>query len=629
MLTRKKIAIILFIFFILFLGVYGYFYRYGNRFISDKQIINAYGDIIQKQIEMDKKIIQYQKENYTMEKAKIIVNPYQLCPLTALIIFNTEVEESITVNINGKDVTETELVSSHVIPIYGLYDNYDNIVKLTSDNKTVEYVITTDEFKGNRLKVEKSLDEKLEDGFYFISPNFASNAIYDSYGNLVWYILGDYAGDIEFLPNGHFYISDPYQGTNGIKINYSSFLEIDYLGKIYNQYVSDYGYHHELVPLDDNRVLVLGNDDDSNFLESIIYIMNLNSGKIEHYFDMYDILCKIDSDWTNKLGKNFDFVINSAQYFKSSNELLISVRGLNSVMMIDMNNEEIKWIFGDSGFYSDPFSKYILTPTDNTRYPAGQHSAFITDDGLLGIHNNDFDMIRDKSIMLKDYINNYSSVNLYKFDNKKKTIETIWEYSSLKKEFSKVAGYFDILNNNNKLITYGWSITHEAYDNIDNVSINDEKYLNAVIEEIDENDNVIFRATSLDLIYRTYKIFSFYESKTNNFEVYNYNRVSDLRVNGRDVLTFNIRKDLKSSNKFNGNVDVYINRVVLVDDFLIDDVVDIFLVSEKDKTYIYNYKKRGDLEKQSIRISQDSGMYAIYVRINDVMYDTGKVVNFN
>lgn len=614
---------------VIFIVAFIYFNTDKNEYFKDKEVIYAYGDILQKQAEMDKKIEGFKQENYTMEKAKVIVNPYELSPLTALIIFNTEKEESISININGKDVTETVTSKNHVIPIYGLQDDYNNIVKLSSGKKTVEYKIKTDKFNGKKIKIEKSRYDKLDDSLYFISPNFTNNVIYDKEGNLVWYILGDYAGDIEYLPNGHFYISDPYQGTNGVKINYSSFLEIDYLGKIYNQYVSDYGYHHELVQLENDKILILGSDDNSNFLESIIYIMDLKTGKVEDSFDMYDILYKIDKNWVKKLDENFDFVVNSAQYFKASDELLISVRGFNSIMMLDMKNKDIKWIFGDNEFYSSAFEKYLLKPIDNTRYTAGQHSAFITEDGLLGIHNNDFDMINNHGIELENYVDNYSSVNLYEINTNKKTIKTVWEYSSKRKEFSKVAGYFDILDNNNKLITYGWSITQDAYKNVDSVTINDEKYLNGVIEEIDENDNVLFRATTPDLIYRTYKIPGLYEKKIDNYEVESYTRISDLKVESKEISTFKIKKKLKSSKKFDGNIETYINRIIVINDFSKEDIVDIYLVSKDNKTYIYNYKEKGKQARNSVRVSQVEGEYAVYIKVNDSMFDTGKIINFN
>lgn len=618
---KKGIYVLIFIVFFIIIC----FVSYGNKFTKEKDIIYAYGEIIEKQTQMDKKIKEYIKGDYTFEKAKVIVNPYELSPLTALIIFNTDDEVSIGVNINGKDVTKTEKTKSHVIPIYGLYDNYNNIIKLTLGDKSVNYSVVTDEFDGNRINVEKTLNE---DGLYFVSPNFESNAIYDSSGKLVWYIVGDYAGDIEYLSNGHFYVSDPHQGTNGVKINYSSFIEMDYLGKIYNQYVSDFGYHHELIPLSESKMLVLGAEDKSDFLESVVYTMDLNTGKIIESFDLYDILYKIDSEWTKKLGTNYDIVINSAQYFKDSKELLISVRGLNSIMMINMENYEIKWIFGDKKIYSDAFNNYFLKPMGNTRYTAGQHSAFITEDGLLGVHNNDYDMF-NKSIKLKDFINNYTSVNLYKIDYSNKTIESVWEYSSNKKEFSKVAGYFNILDDGNKLITYGWSISQEAYKNVNNITINDEKYLNGVIEEIDKNDNIVFRATSPDLIYRTYKIFSLYKDITDNYEVQDYKRISNLEIENEEVLTLSLGNEFGNAKKYNGNVETYINRIILTDNFLESDEVNVYLVSKNYKTYIYNYKEKNKKESNSIRVSQDNGIYSLYVKVNDVMYDTQKVINYN
>lgn len=625
---KKNVTVVILFIVIMLVGVF-YFTSYGNRFLKNKEIISAYGDIVQRQAEMDKLIVKYQKENYPMENAKVILNPYELCPLTALIIFTTDDEESVSVYINEKKVTETEKSRDHLIPIYGLYDNYENVVELRTNDQIQKYIIKTKAFEGNKLIVEKTELEKLDNSLYFLSPNFENNAIYDKEGNLVWYILNGYAGDIEFLENGHFYISDPYQGTNGVKINYSSFLEIDFLGKIYNQYVSDYGYHHELVPLKNNRMLILGNDDDSNFLESVIYIMNLKNGEIEMCFDMYDVLSDVDFEWVKKLGIGYDFVINSAQYFDESNKLLISVRGLNSIMMLDMNKKELEWIFGDKSNYSEKFYKYILEPIDNTRFPAGQHSAFITDDGYLYIHNNDFDMIHNKGILLADYTDNYSSFNLYKINLKDKTIQTEWEYSSFGKEFSKVAGYLNILKNNNKLLTYGWSINQSAYTNVENILITDEKYLNAVIEEVDDDDNLLFRATSPDLVYRTYKT-TLYSNKIDNFAVKNYNKISDLEVNNSIMLsTFKIKESLKKSLEFSGTVEAYINRIILNKDFDKGDTVDVFLVSKGNKTYKYNYKKSGEKARKSIRVSHAQGDYAVYVKINNTVYDTNKVISFN
>ena len=50
-----------------------------------------------------------------------MVNPFKISPLTALIIFNTDVDTSISVNVNNEYYFETEVSTNHLIPIYGLY----------------------------------------------------------------------------------------------------------------------------------------------------------------------------------------------------------------------------------------------------------------------------------------------------------------------------------------------------------------------------------------------------------------------------------------------------------------------------------------------------------------------------
>lgn len=613
---KKNIVLIIVVALIIGLGWY-YNVNYGKEYLEGKKEIKALGNIIYKQALMDKKIEKYSNEDYTLKNAKVIENPYSIAPLTALIIFNTKNEESIEVYVNDKKVTTYEKSKKHLIAIYGLKDNYRNKITLKSKNNKATYYVKTKEFDGNKINVEKTSD-KLDNKLFLLSPNFEDNAIYDKNGTLLWYLDGNYAGDIEYIKNGRFYISDPYQGTNGVKINYSSFLEMDYLGKIYKQYISDYGYHHEIEQLSNNRMLVLGYDDDSKYLESVIYIMNLKNGSIEKEFDMYDVLAKIDKSWADSFGDNFDFVCNSAKYNEKTGELLISVRGLSSIMSLDMNTQKINWIFGDPKTYSSKFKKYLLKVTDNSRYPSGQHSAFYTEDGLLGIHNNDFDMF-NQSENFNDYLDNYTSVDLYKIDTKKKTIKTTWSYSD-KKLFSKVAGEFKILSNNNKLIDYGWAMKENAYTD-KNVSINDTNYLNGVIVQLDENDNILFKATTPDLVYRTYKV-NLYEKTTKNFNVESYQKISKLKED-KQIKTKTIKNKLDKASSFDGKVEAYINRITLNKEFKKKDKVNIYLVSSNNKTYKYKYKKT------SIKTSITKGKYAVYVEVNDKMYDTKKVINFD
>jgi len=589
------------------------------------------GEQIAYQQKVDAELKQYMQDGkYTMETPKIVMNPYGLTPLTAIIIFQTEEDTTIDVQINGKYFTTVEESMVHSIPIYGMYAGKENSIKLTdASGKSKELSITTPAYDGDLLKVEKT-SEALEDSVYFVSPNFVENCIYDKEGNLLWYIEGDYAGDIEYLENGHFFISDPYQGTNGVKINYAGFLEMDYLGKIYKQYVTPYGYHHEIELLGNNEVLLLGSEEHSDFLEGILYTMNLETGEVGKKIDMYALLHGIAPEWVESLGSEFDFVLNSADYDEETGDVVISCRGIGVIMRLNLETEEIKWMFGDPENLPDAFAPYLLKVIDDTKYPYGEHSAFLTEEGYLAFHNNGIDQLHLRSQQLTDYLENYTTNVALKIEEEDRTIRTVWEYDADKKEFSKVGGYLEFLENGNALMNYGWSIKQEAYENPSKISIEDTDYLNGVIVEVDENKEVVFKATMSGLIYRTYKV-ELYEDRIQNYKVENYQKIvgANEGYQAKEIETKEIAKKLKKAKKYTYDFDVQVNRIMLTMPMEKEDTVDVVFVKDEERSYVYTYKAEGEelrkafnSQKYGKMISIPEGRYAVYIGVNGVYYNT-------
>ena len=605
-----------------------------NIFTGKEEIKYALGDIIVEQREMDKKIEEYKSDGkYTFYNPKIIVNPYKLTPLTALIIFHTKESTHVKVIVNDKEMTAIEKSKIHLVPIYGMYAGTDNKIKLVLDNgKSKEYTIKTENYDGDLLKVEES-SEQLDDSLYFLSPNFVENCIYDKNGNLLWYIKGDYAGDIRYLDNGHFYISDPYQGTNGVKINYSGFLEMDYLGKIYKQYITPYGYHHEIVQLKDNKVLTLGAKDDSPFFEGVLYIMDLNTGKIEKTIDMYEYLHEIAPKWIESLGNNFDFVLNSAYYDEKNNDVLLSCRGIGVIMKYDFDTDKIKWMFGDPENLPGEFDKYLVTVIDDTKYPYGEHGAFITKDGNIAFHNNDADQFHMESERLVDYLDKYTTNVVVEVNEKEKTLHTVWEYDAEEREFSKVGGKLEFLSNGNTLINYGWSITRDAYEDPENITINDTNYLNGIVVELDENNNVLFKGTTKGLIYRVYKI-NLYGEKTNNYNIDSYKKIDGTKYNGQMIRTSKIKNKLSFAKKYDGEFNVLINRMMINMKMDKKDEIKAVFVGEKGLSHVYTYKKKNTMPRifntdmYGPVINIPKGKYKVYVIKNNDYLDTNIQMNF-
>lgn len=86
----------------------------------------------------------------TIDEPYIVLNPYDIAPLTALAIFETEQSEDIQVKVVGKDDTSTisytinnNGTSHQEILIFGLYPNYLNEVIISSGNISKKIYIQT------------------------------------------------------------------------------------------------------------------------------------------------------------------------------------------------------------------------------------------------------------------------------------------------------------------------------------------------------------------------------------------------------------------------------------------------------------------------------------------------------
>ena len=97
-------------------------------------------------------------DGYTFENPNIIINPYEISPLTALVIFKTEENVEIKVTIKGIDELSTfthtfEKGREHYLPIYGLYADYNNEIlmeyDLNGEHKSKIINIKTDKLDNN------------------------------------------------------------------------------------------------------------------------------------------------------------------------------------------------------------------------------------------------------------------------------------------------------------------------------------------------------------------------------------------------------------------------------------------------------------------------------------------------
>ena len=224
----------------------------GSSLVSANKAVDEVSDIIASQNKMNKYFSSY---GYTVDNPKIILNPYKISPLTALILFETPDDANISIRIVGKDEGSTfsntfSKNKKHFIPIYGLYPNSDNKVILSYNDKIYEYHIKTEELPEDFVLEDINNDGDLK----FINSDNYPYAI-DKNNDVRWFLNKKFVGKLIRLGNGHFILGD----DNFLDLNISKdIFEIDLFGKIYYQYSIPSGYYGSFSE-DNERLLVLSN----------------------------------------------------------------------------------------------------------------------------------------------------------------------------------------------------------------------------------------------------------------------------------------------------------------------------------------------------------------------------------
>lgn len=190
--------------------------------------------LLKKQDTMDERIKDASENGeYTFANPCIIVNPYDISPLSAVVIFNTKSFKSINVSINDEFIYTAEKSRKHIIPIYGLYANSNNIVTLEMDGEETELEVRTSSynFDTSGVKVKDYLNDKTH---YFIVGNQLEKTSnvrgFDHNGNLLFYLDLDYISSARFYSN-RFFVGYNAKYSRGNDLQDLK-LEIDYLGKI-------------------------------------------------------------------------------------------------------------------------------------------------------------------------------------------------------------------------------------------------------------------------------------------------------------------------------------------------------------------------------------------------------------
>lgn len=648
--NKKIITIIISIIVLIILG--SIFYSYNN--LKGKNEIDLTASLVTKQNEVEKTI---KTNGYTIDNPKVLLDPYDASPLTALILFETEEEVSPKITIEGKDkltTIETEFAKNtkHCLPIYGLYADYNNKVDISytlSDGKkiTKQVEIQTDKLPDDFVlptSVKKD-SSKLTNDLYFFTPSSKGyTCAYDVNGNVRWYLSNNAVWDNTRLKNGHMMVSterlvnSPYYMTG--------LYEIDLLGHVYNEYSIKGGYHHDYFELPNGNLLVASDDfnNESGTVEDYIIELDRTSGNIIKTWDLKDILNMEDGKSENWSSYDW-FHNNSVWYDEATNSITLSGRHQDAVINIDYETGKLNWIIGDPTNWSSEYQKYFFTPVGKDfEWQWSQHAAMITPEGYVFIFDNGNNKSKDSSRYV-DATNSYSRGVMYKIDTDKMTIEQVYEYGKQRGSsfYSPYISDVDYLSKNHYIIHSGGIVYVDGKNSNQPAGFSSNTTLKSDTVEV-LNNKVIFEIVLPTNNYRVEKLSLYTENDYENTLGKRLGSLGKTKVSKKDnkfIKTVEIDDDYNNRNITLTNEE---DRLVISGKFKKGENVSFILrkgftnnyydqiISKKPYTAlcvdIFTEEETNEginitryINKETLR-----GKYSIYIKINDKIYKTNNYI---
>lgn len=624
--------------------IVGYFFVTGGEKVLEKK------DILVYQSELENKFTSY---GYTIDEPNIILNPYEISPLTALVMFETNDYVSPTVTVVGKSEKTTythtfKESKTHYLEILGLYPDYNNEVIISYGDVTKKIYIQTGKLPNNFVMPSSIYkdEDKLDNELYFYTPSsIGYTCAYDINGDVRWYLTESFIWEINRLRNGNLLLStdklvnNPYY-TTGL-------YEMNMLGKIYFEYNIDGGYHHDYYEMPNGNILVLSNNFANGTVEDYIVELDLRDGSIVKKFDLTDILPMNEGESENSTTYDW-FHNNSVWYDEKSNSITLSGRHMDAVINISYDTGKLNWIIGDSTNYSSEWQKYFFKPIgDNFEWQWSQHSAKITPDGYVFI----FDNGNNKSKIKENYVdasNSYSRGVMYRIDTVNMTIEQIWEYGKERGSdfYSPYISNVLYLEENHFVVHSGGIVKVNGIpSNYPAGLSNEEVSLKSDTVEL-LNNEVIYELILPTNNYRVRKMEMYSNSEYKQGVGVRLGNVSKTEESNKHTIIVKSKDIDNNYNKHNITFDKEVNRLVFSGTFLKDDKVKIILdkfLGKKEYDVIIRKRPYTAMcvdiftkeeEKDGIKVTKYinntglKGKYLIYVSVNGTIYKTNKYVEF-
>ena len=559
------------------------------------------------------------KNKYTLDRAKVYVNPYNANPLSAMIMFYTDDSTEVSVTVKGKNSDDFTInygkSNYHYIPVYGLYGDYDNTVVVTLGDKTTkEFRIKTDKIDMPSVTTKSGNITSAGDLYLLTSPISMNSFGLDGYGNVRWMLSDTYYHNIKVLDNGHLLIGIDTDSTSGLP---TVIREIDYLGRIYNEYTIDSGYLNDFFVKSNGNIIVTSKNADRITISDLVLEIDKNTGKIVKQIDVYKLFESIDKSFTDGIERDDYFYNSGIEYYEDTDTLLLTYWGGEMVVSIDYSDSKINWIFTNPENLPSSFDSYLLKGDDGFVYPKAMHQAKLSGD-TLKVLDNGYSTIKNETD-LSNLKGSYSSVNTYTITDKKIALTN--SYNDNKKYFSYALGDLKTVGNGKDIILFGREL--DGVDYSKGGSIHEYGNLSSVLLEVTNNKETL----NLRIKGAYYSVTKVNLNGDVSFDFATVKGYTTLEASPKEDITSDVISKIASASDEISLDFGYSDNIVTNNALFMDiDEAKMILINDSSDGAVYTIKEKDKSKVDKTVIDLKAGKYYIFIVENDIAYKTNKYI---
>ena len=420
----------------------------------------------------------------------IVRDPYELTPLSCLLLFCTEQPCLVRYTVQGKSpecnftYKTGRYETKHRVPVFGLYASFENEVDLELLDKSGGVIAQ----RRIRIPVRRVLDNvghKVDPvvrrgntamPFVFVTGGYKSRTYaFDRNGD-IRYLLTKTPRQYGVYPmiNGRFLFSDREINRPTFNNPHAIIMyDMDYMGRVKETYYVAEGIHHwaAAVPGTGGRqVLGATSSLEEQRMEGTLLRFDCESGTV---VGMYNL----GNYFPEQLQDKYDWAHLNRIYCQDGRYVILSLRNVHTVVKFDIEEEKIMWVLSHPDLYKGTILEdKVLRPCgDNFHYFLQQHAVEMVDTGLSDKRKHVLEVTlfdnhcntKHKVSWFDEKIESY--VCFYRIDEKEFTVETtqvipcamsptrsnVWFDKDMRRVFG-MAGAACSNGENEKALIYEW-----------------------------------------------------------------------------------------------------------------------------------------------------------------------------